>query len=96
MNAYYSRRVKNGHKLQKLFRTKGVHNLGLLRTSKQVNLKVAEIFYGNNEFRFSGLNGHMVASAYAMKIGLRNLNFIQSITIAMPFLSEERGHRAVN
>jgi hypothetical protein len=67
-----------------------------LRTCKQVNVEAAEIFYGKNEFRFSGLNGHVVAYAYATKIGRRNLGFMKSITFVMPFRSSDRGDRAVN
>lgn len=66
-------------------------NLGLLRTCKQVNMEGAEIFYGHNEFRFSGKNGHMAAFAFVTKIGPRNLDFMKTITCALPLRSSDEG-----
>ncbi|CAO2649858.1 Nn.00g011500.m01.CDS01 [Neocucurbitaria sp. VM-36] len=43
-------------------------NLGFLRTCRTVQSEGSEVFYGENEFRFSGLNGHMVANLFIRKI----------------------------
>ncbi|KAI4617004.1 uncharacterized protein J4E87_008516 [Alternaria ethzedia] len=91
MDTEYYRRVRNGSRLRKMFGRRGARNLGLLRTCKQVCAEATEVFYGNNEFRFSGLNGHMVAYAFATKIGPRNLGFMKSMTMAIPCRSEDRG-----
>ncbi|KAF2029503.1 hypothetical protein EK21DRAFT_112876 [Setomelanomma holmii] len=72
----------------KLF--KHEHNLRLLRTCKRVNAEATGTFYGGNDFRFSGLNGHMVAYAWLTKIGPRNRCLLTSLTVAMPFRSDDR------
>ncbi|KAI4688264.1 uncharacterized protein J4E84_005195 [Alternaria hordeiaustralica] len=91
MDTEYYRRVRNRSRLRKMFGRRGPRNLGLLRTCKQVCAEATEVFYGNNEFRFSGLNGHMVAYAFATKIGSRNLGFMKSMTMAIPCRSGDRG-----
>jgi hypothetical protein len=85
------RRRENRTILRRRFGKNEESNLGLLRTCKQVNTEAAELFYGKNEFRFSGINGHMAAWAFVSKIGRHNLNFIKSITLSMPFWSVSRG-----
>jgi hypothetical protein len=49
------------------------------------NEEAAEVFYGKNEFRFSGLNGHVSAAAFTHTIGLRHLQWLTNLTIGMPF-----------
>ena len=49
-------------------RTRHKLHLQLLRTCKVVNSEAAEIFYGKNEFRFSGINGCVIASAFVFTI----------------------------
>jgi hypothetical protein len=77
--------------LQQTFRRFGDCNLGFLRVCKLINFEAAEIFYGENKFRFSGTNGHMAAYAFVTKIGPRNLNLIKALSIAAPLTSNDRG-----
>jgi hypothetical protein len=92
-HVYADQKVRRQTKgaLKRTFWHRRAVNLGLLRTCKQINTEAAEVFYGDNEFRFSGTNGHMVAYAYLKKIGPRNLDFFRSITIAVPVPSNNRG-----
>lgn len=80
---------RRGRAHRKLF--KQVHNLRLLRTCKQILFEASPFFYRRNDFRFSGLNGHMVAYAWILKIGPRNWPYIESMTIGMPLRSYQRG-----
>ncbi|KAF3038646.1 hypothetical protein E8E12_005295 [Didymella heteroderae] len=65
-------------------------NLGFLRVCKQVNAEAAQVFYGQNEFRFSGTNGCIVAAAFVYTIKARNTHWLAHLTIAMPLLTEDR------
>lgn len=89
-------RQKNTRQLKQKFLYDLEVNLGFFRTCKQIYCEATKVFYGQNEFRFSGLNGHMVAFAYMSKIGARNFAFMESMTIAMPFRSYDRGGYAVH
>ncbi|KAF2729312.1 hypothetical protein EJ04DRAFT_556187 [Polyplosphaeria fusca] len=80
---------------RKLIRSRKL-NLGLFRVCKQLNLEAAPIFYGENEFRFSGINGHIVAHSMFFTIRQRNFQWLKSITIAMPFFSNNEGCFASN
>lgn len=75
---------------------RGFVNLGFMRTCKQINIEATEVFYGHNEFRFSGKNGHMAAFAFVNKIGPRNLDFMRSITMALPIESTDEGRYGEN
>lgn len=68
--------------------------IGLLRVCKTIHQEAAEVFYGENEFRFSGINGHVVAFAFTHTIGFRHLKFLKTLTIAMPLWSG--GHGSYN
>lgn len=83
---------RNAVILKRKLCTKRAHNLGLLRTCNQINAEVAVVFYGQNEFRFSGVNGNIATYAFITKIGRRNLKLLKSITMAMPLWIPERGH----
>lgn len=65
-------------------------SLALLRTNKVVNNEATEIFYGKNEFRFSGLNCCIMASAFLYTLTPRNSQWLTNITIAMPFRTDDR------
>jgi hypothetical protein len=58
----------------------------LLRCCKQLNEEGAEIFYGENHFRFSGSNGWVVAAGWFHKIGLRHTKWLTRLTLPVPFL----------
>lgn len=66
------------------------HPLGLLRTCKVIHQEASEIFYGQNKFRFSGIDGCIVASAFLHTIHPKNWQWLTSLTIAMPFSSRDR------
>ncbi|KAF2265483.1 hypothetical protein CC78DRAFT_567543 [Lojkania enalia] len=57
----------------------------LLRVSSVVNEEASQIYYGENQFRFSGINGWMVFSAFLYTIGPRHSRFLTHITIHVPF-----------
>ncbi|KAF2708154.1 hypothetical protein K504DRAFT_456199 [Pleomassaria siparia CBS 279.74] len=65
------------------------HTLRLLRVSQQINSEAAQVFYGSNNFRFSGINGWMVLSAFLHTIGSRHYQFLQHLTIHVPFPGED-------
>ncbi|KAF2002106.1 hypothetical protein P154DRAFT_595045 [Amniculicola lignicola CBS 123094] len=65
-------------------------NLSFLRVCKQLNAEAAPIFYSKNEFRASGINGHMVAYAFVATIG-RNARHLTHLTFAVPFWSQRWG-----
>jgi hypothetical protein len=76
-------------KLSKAIRSRTLY-LGLLQTSMLINLEAAEIFYGMNEFRFSGVHGHIAAAVFAYTIGPRNLSWIHMLTVVLPIRSGRR------
>lgn len=43
-------------------------DLGFLRTCRQTHTEGSEVFYGENEFRFSARNGHPVANLFMPKV----------------------------
>lgn len=81
----------NGAILRRAFKPGGDSNLGFLRLNKLINFEAAEIFYGENKFRFPGTNGHMVAFAFVTKISKHSLDLIKNISIAAPFPNSNRG-----
>jgi hypothetical protein len=88
-------RRPNQKELRNSLRTREL-NLALLRTSKLVYEEAAEIFYGLNEFRFSGCHGHVVAAAFAYTIGPRHLQWLTNLTIGMPFRARPRSVQIFN
>jgi hypothetical protein len=65
-------------------------NVGILRLCKTVYDEAAEVFYGENEFRFSAVNGQMVAAAFVHHIRKRHAKFIKTLAIGMPFWCVDR------
>jgi hypothetical protein len=63
----------------------------LLRVCKRIHPEAAEVFYGENEFRFSGVNGWIVVNAFVATIGIRHARFVKVLTIGMPFWAKNRG-----
>lgn len=59
--------------------------LRFLRVNKQINMEAASIFYGENEFRFTGRCGHDVLLAFCKTIGLANTRRLAKITEHAPF-----------
>jgi hypothetical protein len=88
-------RRPNRKELRNSLRTREL-NLALLRTSKLVNEEAAEIFYGLNEFRFSGCHSHVVAAAFAYTIGPRHLQWLTNLTIGIPFRARLRSVQIFN
>ncbi|KAJ4364122.1 hypothetical protein N0V83_009577 [Neocucurbitaria cava] len=78
----YFRRLLNQRRL----------NLSFLRTCRAVQSEGSEVFYGENEFRFSNVNGHMVANLFIHKIYKQHFMFITQLTIPMPFPTRNREH----
>ncbi|KAH7066285.1 hypothetical protein BKA63DRAFT_496133 [Paraphoma chrysanthemicola] len=59
-------------------------NLSLLRTCRKVHTEAAEVFYGENEFRFTGLAGHIVVNLFVRKIYKQHFQFIKHLTMSIP------------
>lgn len=85
--AIYVGQFRTRKKLGRLFGRREL-NVGLLRTCKQINTEAAEYFY-KNEFRFSAINGCIVASAFLHTIGPVNISWLTNLTIAVPFQSQD-------
>ncbi|KAL1644991.1 hypothetical protein SLS58_004062 [Diplodia intermedia] len=60
--------------------------LGVMRLNKQINREAAEVFYGENEFRFSAFNSFTPARAFLATIGTLNTRFLRKLTLFVPFL----------
>jgi len=58
--------------------------LQLLRVCKQLNEEAAEIFYGENIFRFIGRGGWVVALAFMNKIGRQHWRFLKHLVLPVP------------
>ncbi|PSN65126.1 hypothetical protein BS50DRAFT_635938 [Corynespora cassiicola Philippines] len=59
--------------------------LTLLRVCKRIHAEASQTFYGDNEFRFTGINGWMVCRAWLHTIGHFNASFITDISLHVPF-----------
>jgi hypothetical protein len=59
--------------------------LGLLRLNKQINPEAASVFYGHNEFRFTGPNGRDTLEAFCRTIGEANTRRLAKITHHVTF-----------
>lgn len=64
---------------------KGNLPLHLLRTCKQLNREGGQIFYGENYFSCSGMNGWIVAAGWMEKIGRRHYQWLRYLTLPVPF-----------
>ncbi|ORY06388.1 hypothetical protein BCR34DRAFT_590629 [Clohesyomyces aquaticus] len=60
-------------------------NVKLLRTCMLIHAEAGEVYYGNNAFRFSAMNGWMVANAFLYHIGHGHYKHITSLTVPLPF-----------
>jgi hypothetical protein len=63
-------------------------NLDFLRTCRRAQFEGSEVFYGENEFRFSGVSGHIIANLFVRKV---STEWLTSLTIAMPIHSTYSG-----
>ena len=75
-------------KHEKRYKREIVPRLRLLRTNRQVNAETASIFYGDNEFRFSNVEGWYVLSAFLKTIGPHNKARLRSIAVHTPWFGE--------
>lgn len=57
-----------------------------------VNAEDYEVFYGENEFRFSAINGHVVANLFIRKIYKQHFQWIKKLTMTMPFYLDYDRH----
>lgn len=64
-------------------------SLYLLRVCKTINEEASGIFYGHNEFRFSGLNAWMVLDAFAHTIGPHHFELIRHLIVHVPFAGQD-------
>lgn len=55
--------------------------LKLLRLSKQINKEITEMFYRDNEFRFSGKDGWQVLAAFLLAIGPTNARYLTKASL---------------
>ena len=60
----------------------------LLRVCNFVNEEASPIFYGQNEFRFTGLQGWIVLNSFLRTIGRTNRNMLRHLTVNAPGLDE--------
>ncbi|KAF2014008.1 hypothetical protein BU24DRAFT_250716 [Aaosphaeria arxii CBS 175.79] len=63
-------------------------NLKFLRVNRLINAEASQVFFGENEFRFSAINGQMAANIWMRRIYQRHYRWLKSITIAVPFYSD--------
>ncbi|KAF1930465.1 uncharacterized protein M421DRAFT_90995 [Didymella exigua CBS 183.55] len=78
---------------RRIFNRKNV-NLALLHVCKRVNAEVVEVSHGQNELRFSGTHGFIVAAAFVYTIEVQNTRWLMDLSIAMPPCSEDRSYYA--
>ncbi|KAF2465313.1 uncharacterized protein BDR25DRAFT_360675 [Lindgomyces ingoldianus] len=88
-------RMARGRNFRKLHKahSKWNCNINLLRTCRLINTEAGEIYYGKNSFRFSAVNGWMVANTFLYQIGRRNYQHITSLTLPLPFWYEDYENR---
>lgn len=58
--------------------------LPVLRLSKNIHSEAAPVFYGENEFRFSGADAYLVCKSFFMTIGDSNVRFLRKLTLPIP------------
>ncbi|KAK4545846.1 hypothetical protein LTR36_002410 [Oleoguttula mirabilis] len=59
--------------------------LRLLRLSRQINSQASDIFYGDNEFRFTSKFGWCYLLAFLRKIGLANVSRLRRLAVPVPY-----------
>jgi hypothetical protein len=57
-----------------------------------VHAEGSEVFYGENEFRLSAINGHMVANLFIRKIYKQHFQWIKKLTLTTPFYLDYDRH----
>ncbi|KAF2104477.1 hypothetical protein NA57DRAFT_51300 [Rhizodiscina lignyota] len=62
--------------------------LSVLRTCKLINDETAPMFYGENEFRFTGKDDWIILNAFLVTIGKCNMACIKRIAVKLPHLHE--------
>lgn len=70
---------------EKRYRYSIMPKLRLLCTSKQVHREASSIFYGENEFRFTSMEGWQYLSSFILTIGLENTCLFRSIAVHTPW-----------
>jgi hypothetical protein len=84
---YY--RNKNRNHMRYLLKNRKL-NLDFLRTCRTVHAEGSEVFYGENDFRFSAINGHMTANLFVRKIYKQHFQYLTALMIPMPFQSADK------
>lgn len=69
-----------------------IPTLKLLRVNKQINKAAAELFYGENEFRFTNIRGFIVLQCFFQTIGTANAARVRRVTVHAPFDGLYRDH----
>lgn len=69
-----------------IYRTNVQPCLRLCRTNRLIHKEASQIFYGENKWRFSGINGWIVFSCWLYTVGWANYRWLKhvSIHIALP------------
>ena len=70
---------------EKRYRYDIMPRLRLLRTSKQVHREASSTFYGDNEFRFTSMDGWQYLSSFILTIGPQNTRLLRSIAVHTPW-----------
>jgi hypothetical protein len=84
LGSYKKQRAQDASTLRSLIETRDL-NLSFLRTCRRIHAEGSEVFYGENEFRFSGVSRHMIANLFVRKIYKQHFQWLTTLTIAMPF-----------
>ena len=58
--------------------------VGLLRVNRLIHVEASQIFYGENEWRFSGINGWMVFYAWLNTVGPMHFRWLKQICLHIP------------
>jgi hypothetical protein len=69
----------------RLYRENIQPRLQLLRTNKLIHAEASEMFYGENEWRFSGINAWMVFSCWLHTIGQPHFKWLKHVVLHVPF-----------
>lgn len=86
-------------RLRNIFRDDNIRDDGgytpvnLLLACKQINHEGTAIWYGQNDFRFVGINGMSIAGSFHRMVTPRNLGYLTTVTLPMPFWSVRRHRR---
>lgn len=63
------------------YRTVITKQLKLLRVSKQVNTEATRLFYGTNQWRFSGMHGIQVLASFLLTIGPTSASYLRKVRV---------------